>query len=430
MKLSELKFTIEQTSPLFFTARVTVPAEVINRLYQEVASSQQEHANVRGFMKGKTPLQYVASAYQSSLLEHLKEFLFKHLVVGALYRTLREQRLHATGEPRLAQIIINPNANAEFVFECTAAKDLALHDWRFFTFKPPKRKNYRDLDRQVEFFIKAEEESGERYTEQPIQALDWVCFDIWVADKKTKNQLSDPQTLWLKVGNEEIDAAFYALFSGKQRGETLYTNAICLQEYYSSLLDSQYLFGLTIVDVLPHNVFSLGDFKATFRLRTNKEMHKKLIEVFSFRNDLSQRRETIEEIFKVFLNQQRVEVPKHIVLRRQEELLMAMQENPDYQVYRGQRDFNDKIRMLAEKQISQALIVDHVAIKENLSVDHNDVKQYLNLLKRPRTKEFVYFAPPPTRINGRETPIAAEFLKKHCLREKALNHIIYHLTRN
>jgi FKBP-type peptidyl-prolyl cis-trans isomerase (trigger factor) len=87
-------------------------------------------------------------------------------------------------------------------------------------------------------------------------------------------------------------------------------------------------------------------------------------------------------------------------------------------------------KCIAYKEISQALIIDQLAMRENLSVDHDDIKQYLNLLKRPRTKEFVYFTPPPTRINGKETPMPAEELKQYCLREKALNHIIYHLTRN
>jgi FKBP-type peptidyl-prolyl cis-trans isomerase (trigger factor) len=338
VNLSTLGFVSERTHPFFFTIRITVPAEMIGKLYKEVSASQQEHASVHGFIKGKTPLRYVTSAYQTSLLEHLKEFFYKHSVTSALYQALREQRMYTVGEPRLIKATIAPNDGAEFTFECTSPQELLLHDWRFYSFKPPKRKNYRDLDRQVEFFIKTEEENSEKYKDNGIQHNDWICFSIWVADKQSKTPLSEPQTLWLKIGNEEIDAAFTALFFGKRRGESFYSNAICLQEHFSSRLDSQYLFGITIVDVIPDTVFSLNDFKSTFRLRTNKEMHKKLIEVFSFRNDLSQRRETIEDVFKLFLTQHPVEIPKHIVLRRQEQLMHAMQENPDFQVYRVQRD--------------------------------------------------------------------------------------------
>jgi hypothetical protein len=54
---------------------------------------------------------------------------------------------------------------------------------------------------------------------------------------------------------------------------------------------------------------------------------------------------------------------------------------------------------------------------------------YLNLMQRVRTKEFLYFTPPATEIEGQEFPITLENIKKACIREKALNHIIHHLTR-
>jgi hypothetical protein len=58
-----------------------------------------------------------------------------------------------------------------------------------------------------------------------------------------------------------------------------------------------------------------------------------------------------------------------------------------------------------------------------------DFRGYLNLIKRARTKEFVYFNPPNTKIEGQETPLASVLLGQCCLREKTLNHIIYNLTK-
>ena len=44
-------------------------------------------------------------------------------------------------------------------------------------------------------------------------------------------------------------------------------------------------------------------------------------------------------------------------------------------------------------------------------------------------KDFIYFDPFVTKIQGQEIPISAATLKQACLREKTLNHIIYHLTK-
>ena len=60
---------------------------------------------------------------------------------------------------------------------------------------------------------------------------------------------------------------------------------------------------------------------------------------------------------------------------------------------------------------------------------NEDIKAYFNLMQRTRTKEFLYFNPPQTQIEGQETPITIESIKKACMREEALNHIIHHLTR-
>ena len=68
-------------------------------------------------------------------------------------------------------------------------------------------------------------------------------------------------------------------------------------------------------------------------------------------------------------------------------------------------------------------------MKKDIDVSHTDLKNYLNLTKRPRTKEFLHFDPPMTKIRGQEHPVLNEELSRMCLREKTLNHIIYHLTK-
>jgi hypothetical protein len=92
-------------------------------------------------------------------------------------------------------------------------------------------------------------------------------------------------------------------------------------------------------------------------------------------------------------------------------------------------NFDDHVTTLAKKQLYEIVAADYIAYTENIIINHIDIKAYLNLLQRTRTKEFLYFTPPVTQIDGQEAPITLENLKKACIREKALNHIIYHLTR-
>jgi hypothetical protein len=52
--------------------------------------------------------------------------------------------------------------------------------------------------------------------------------------------------------------------------------------------------------------------------------------------------------------------------------------------------------------------------------------QYLNLTKRQRTKEFVYFKHQALNSNEEEVPLQHALLCHICRKEKAVNHLLYH----
>ena len=74
-------------------------------------------------------------------------------------------------------------------------------------------------------------------------------------------------------------------------------------------------------------------------------------------------------------------------------------------------------------------LVRTIAQKENIIVTHDDVRGYLNLTKRNRTKEFLYFPIYENFKNGQAMPLVVGTIKQNCLREKVVNYIIYHLTK-
>jgi len=162
---------------------------------------------------------------------------------------------------------------------------------------------------------------------------------------------------------------------------------------------------------------------------TYQDIHNKLMEVFSYRNDISQRKTIIEEIFHLLLSKHRFEIPKHLILRRVEDILLALMKQPDYQVYRSQKDFLFQVEQLAEKQLKEEIIIDQITFSENLKIDLRDMQQYLHLFNNKRLREFVYFKAFIEKPDDLDTPINAHLLGQTVLREKALNHIIHTLTR-
>ena len=426
-------FSIEHNyeQPTLCRATIVVSKSLVNIFFQETAVALKSNIQAYGFQQGEVPVEYITKQYKINITEHLKEFFFKFGIINFLFQELRTQKLLVAGDPRLADIHLEYHQDARFIFELSIFPTIALNEWKYFPFKAPNRKNYKDLDRQVESFIQEEQKNLESYTtDHGISIGDWINFDLSVVDQQ--HMFLDErlvENFWIKIGNEEIEDHLQVLFLGKKKGETFVTNSKGLQDHFSDQLRTAYIFKVNIVDVIPHAYFCFDQFKDHFRIKTNKDMHKKLIEVFSYRNDISQRLATVEEAFKLLLSRHRFFAPQHLVLRQQKIILGAIQSNPDYNVYRKQKDFNFWIQQLAEKQVKETLLIDQLIYRENITVSNEDMVNYLNLDKRSRMKEFIYFSLPDSKHYGQEMPVAMHELSRVCAREKAINYVIHYLTK-
>lgn len=426
-------FSIEHNyeQPTLCRATITVTKSLVNTFFDETAVALRGNIQAHGFQKGDIPIEYITKQYKNNITEHLKEFFFKFGIVNFLFQEIRGQKLLVAGDPRLIDIMLEHDKDARFVFELSVFPAIVLNEWKYFPFKAPNRKNYKDLDRQVETFIQEEQKNLDKYSlDNGLDIGDWVNFDVSIVDKE--HMFLDErfvQNFWLKLGNEEVESHLRSLFIGRKKGDSFVVSNKGLQDYFSDQLRASYNFKITILDVVPYSYFCFDQFKDHFRVKTNKDMHKKLIEVFSYRNDVSQRLTMVEEAFKLLLSRHRFFAPNHLVLRQQKIILGAIQSNPDYNVYRKQKDFNFWIQQLAEKQVKETLLIDQLIYRENIVVSNEDMINYLNLDKRPRMREFIYFNLPEFKQYGQEVPLAMHELSRVCAREKAINYVIHYLTK-
>lgn len=183
-------------------------------------------------------------------------------------------------------------------------------------------------------------------------------------------------------------------------------------------------FDLVVDTVWRSDYFCLDLFKSAFNLGSQKDVHDKLIEVFSFRNDISQRRSIVEEAFRALFSRFRLEVPRHLVLRRQEHILKNVKTLPDYHVYKSSGTFEKQIEELSERQLREESLIDFIAQNENIKLEKFDVEKYLNLLSNMRLSEFVYFKPQAEDFGRTVLPIREQDFTGEVLREKVLNFVI------
>lgn len=425
-----LGFEINEVSQNFCKIVITIPAVIATAAYNEAVKAQAKAIKTYGFHHDNTPQEYVRQNFEKNIKTYLEEFLFKHFVLSFLYNKIRETKLNIAGDPRISEINIQNDKDAVFIFEASLFPKIEFQNWKYYAFKAPKRKNYKDLDRQAIDFLKEEKIKKKECTGDHINLGDWVSFDVWIVDEE-KKQIFDnhKESLWIKIGEEEADAESQALFLSKKIGDTIYTQCDLIQEYFGTNTGSSYTFGIKIKDIVHNAYFCFEMFKKQFRLKTKKELANQLIEIFSYRDDISQRQATVEEAFRLMFSKYEIDIPSYLTLRQQKNVLSEIQKNPDYHVYKSQRNFEENIKSLAEKQIKETIFIDQLACKEKIKVTHEDIINYLNLTKRPRMKEFIYFKIPETTVDCQEMPISAELIAQQSLREKTVNFVIYNFTR-
>jgi FKBP-type peptidyl-prolyl cis-trans isomerase (trigger factor) len=302
-------------------------------------------------------------------------------------------------------------------------------DWHYSLFKSPPRKHYKDLDKRAKEFIDEELTKEANYENiNTIQVGDWINFKVWLCKDKEPLLPEEPSELWLKIGSDEINIPFQELFVGKKIGQEFITNSLCIQEYFNSQTDNNYNYLIKIEDIVYNNFFSIENFKRHFKIKTNKAALQKIIEVFSSTNDLSLRKNIMEQLFNFLLTKHQINLPKQAVVRQQRIVVETLQINPDYGVYKLQKDFSANVYKLALRQLHEIILADYIGFQEQLEVDQNDIKSYLNLTLRPRTREFIYFKHGAINTNEQEWPIPSEMLKTMCLKEKTINHILQILS--
>lgn len=423
-------FEINQICDNFYNAIVTIPSEIISAAYDSAIKIQAKNIKPYGFHHEKAPYEYIKQNFEKNIISHLEEFFIKHFVLSFLYAKIKDSKINMAGDPRISEIKINPGQDAKFIFEISVFPPIEFQNWKYYAFRAPQRKNYKDLDRQASDFIK-EEKIQKKDSEILVKIGDWVSFDVWIVDETDLKPIfcGHKENLWLRIGDEEVDIEAQKLFLGKKIGFTFFAESETIQEYFGNSIGSNYTFGIKIKEILSNEFFCFEQFKKQFRLKTKKEILNQLIEIFSFRNDISQRQATVEEAFKLMFSKYNITVPNHLILRQQKKLLCDIQKNPDYHVYKKQDNFDDNIKKLAEKQIKEMILIDQLSNKEKIKITEEDISSYLNLTKRARTKGFIYFKLPETTLDCQEIPVSSEVIAQQALREKTINFIIYNFTR-
>lgn len=431
MTTSSLHFSMKQVSPHMVQSIVTAGTDLVTPIKNQMVDMYRDYRALPGYEHAALPASYTAKYFNKEITRDTEQFIFKHFVIDFLMSKLVENNVVVTNWPRLTEVVSNPDDESlTYSFLLSQPPELNLKEWKHFVFKQPQRKNYKDLDKQVASFLKEGVDLYRRMDKEVAEAGDWIHFQAQLLSKETGEPIvkSHAHNYWIRLTQESISNTLQASFFGHHLNDSFIIPALPFTSTVGSGAQEPCHYQITIKSITKGLHLCLDFFKNAFRLKTRADVHRKLIEVFSYRNDISQRRSIIEELFHLLFTKHRFEVPKHIITRKQEILLRSLRKKPDYHVYKSHKDFNRYVEALAEKILKEEIMIDNIAAAEGITVECTDIAAYLHLFNNERLKEFIYFKPLIDNIEETDTPLHEGMLIQAVRREKTLNYIIHTLS--
>ncbi len=421
-----IKFNVKKVSSSLISIEIFVPQRIVGKLERYAVRIYRNYGSARGFDRGLMPEKYVKDYFKKQIGYDVKKFVLKFIVLDYLQSKNHEKGVIHFQFPRLKGVRSEISGGLTYVFGASIVNNVDTSDWKKLSFLPPRRKLYKDLDRQAKMFIENEVEQKPRCDKNwTVQDGDWVCFSSKaLVDDSTDPMKDHYNRFWMKIATKYLIDPLQRVFFNKKAGDDFCIKNFSIHGMPSDTLSKKGEFQIIINSVWRGDYFCLDLFKSAFGLGCARDVHDKLVEVFSFRNDISQRRSIVEEVFRVLLARFRLEIPRHLVLRRQEHILRGVKKLPDYHVYKSSSGFLKQIEELAERQLREEAIIDFISRDESIDLADVDIHKYLNLLSNSRLSEFVYFKPQMEGFGQTVLPIREKAFSTDILREKALNFII------
>jgi len=428
MVTPHMRFSWEHSSNCFASGKVIVDQSLIQPIAAQVTRLYQHYAALPGYENKLLPLEYAKSYFAAEIKQDTQEFIYKHFVIQFLLQEIQRNKIITANWPRLTEIV-SLNNELSYNFTLTLTPAIPLKEWKHFVFKQPERKNYKDLDNQVVNFIKEATDTARTHDKHATEAGDWVYFSAQMLAPETHEPLfENKNNYWLKVSTDIILSNFQKSFFDVKVDDTFIVESLPFMNGPQSQIDEPCHYKIVIGFITKGSHLSLDFFKQTFSLKTRADVHRKLIEVFSYRNDISQRKSTIEELFHLLFTKHRFEMPKHIITRKKENLLQSIKKQSDYNIYKSSKNFDANLTILAEKMLKEELIIDTIGVSQGIKLTVGDMAHYLHLFNNERLKEFIYFKPLIDNIEESSTPVHEAILAQAVLREKTLNYILHTLA--
>jgi len=378
-----VKVQLQDLSATRKRLEVEVPPERVGKVLEVVLREIRKRANIKGFRKGKAPLELVKTLYK----DQVENATIERLLRETLNEVLEKEKIEALTVPKVEAGPLEENK--------------AFTYWALIDVRPPvSLQEYKGLKLELKKFKPIDEETVSehiKFMQQQVAQLrvvedrkqvkrgDWVLvdFEIRMDEKlvpggKVENHL-------FEVGSGTMIPGFEEAIEGMRVGETKEFSLLMPPDHpREDLAGKEVVFRVTLKEIRQKVLPPVDDnFAKDLGFENLEDLKNKVKEELERRQKEAEKALLRQKLLEALLEKNPLEVPQSLVERRALELLQRIEERvPSLSEERRQEAYLDCLK-IAERELKTLYLVEEIAKTEGINVGEEEIDEYLKASNIP-----------------------------------------------
>jgi len=379
-EVNPLKVEVVKKNSCQRAVSIEVDPESLKPDHSAVCNKYQRQARVPGFRQGKTPMSLILQRYKNEIREDfLEASVQKHLL-----EAIKSEKLQPLDHPHIHELSYNEGEPLKFTAEFEVLPELNLSNYRGLEIE---RVPVEVKEEEVEAAIKTMQERMAQYvpvTGRGIQTGDFAVISYVgkFSDPSRKN--IEAKDIYCEVGSDNTLTEFNENLLGAQAGDKK-SFPVKYQDDFPNkdLAGTEVHYEIEIQDIRQKQMPELNDefAKDAGQYGSLEELRNKVRESITSNKEQVAQSDMQEKLVELIIRNNPFDVPAVMVKKQTENRLN------DYVrslIARGVHpktldinwtEFQERQKELAVTDVRVALVLEHIAEKENITVTEEELDE-------------------------------------------------------
>lgn len=398
--------------------KVIIPLSAINEKKNERLKELSKTTTVKGFRKGKVPMEILDKTHGVGVLAEIAE----KLINDTSAEVIKEKNLDPLTEPKLDVIKFEPGQDVEYSISFEAKPDFELLDLEAIKLN---RYNIKTTDEIIEETTASLLENNKSFeplkTPRAAKKGDQLVIDyVGKVDNKEFNGGSANDAK-LVLGSKQFIPGYEEQLEGAKKGDTVLVKVTFPADYnHKDLAGKEAEFEVNVKDILKEKKAELDDeLLGKFNCKTVKEFKNNITSMLESQYKEVSKTKMKKELFDVIDNHYSFELPESMVKTELQSLTAQykqdLKNSPD-----SEEELTEKeLQELSERRVKLGIVLLEISKQQNITATGEELKSAL--IKQAQSfpgqeKQIIDFY--------KKNKAALEQLKAPIIEDKVVDYII------